>query len=200
MGILGPSRDEIWQSIAEATNGEFMKGKLFKTSCVKYSYETWSYYLDDYSIQIGNVPIIYTRVRAPFINKKGFDLTIYKKTIFSNITKTLGGEDITTGDMDFDEEWIVKGSNEQLVKNVLKFSNIRELIKNVEKLKIEIKRVEGKENKENQSTESQITFLVQDYMKDEERVINLISLIENLLDAFLANEITVKETPRSIYE
>ncbi len=200
MGILGPSRDEIWQTIAEATNGEFVKEKLFKTSCVKYSHETWSYYLDDYSIQVGNVPIIYTRLRAPFINKKGFDLTIYKKNIFSNISKVLGGQNITTGDMDFDEDWIVKGSNEQLVKSILKFSNIRELIKNEEKLKIEIKRVEGKVNKENQATESQITFLVQDYIKDEERVINLISLIENLLDAFLANEITVKETPRSAYE
>ncbi len=200
MGILGPSRDEILQSIAKTTNGEFTKGKLFKTSCIKYTHEAWCYYLDDYSIQAGNVPIIYTRLRAPFINKKGFDLTIYKKTIFSNIAKTLGGQDIATGDTDFDEDWIVKGSNEQLVKRILNFKNIRELIKNEEKLKIEIKRVEGKENKNNQGTESQITFLVQDYMKDEERVINLITLIESLLDGFLANGITVKEAPFSKYE
>src|SRR6056297_2728179 len=89
MGLLGPSRDEILQTIAINTNGEFKKGKMFKTSCIKYTHESWCYYLDDYSIQAGNVPIIYTRLRAPFINKKGFDLTIYKKTIFSNIAKTL---------------------------------------------------------------------------------------------------------------
>jgi hypothetical protein len=200
MGLLGPSRDEILQRIAINTNGEFKKGKMFKSSCIKYTHEYWCYYLDDYSIQAGNVPIIYTRLRAPFINKKGFDLTIYKKTIFSNIAKTLGGQDIATGDPDFDEEWIVKGSSEELVKSILNYGNIRELIKNEEKLKIEIKRVEGKDNKVNQSTESQITFLVQDYMKDEDRTINLIRLIESLLDAFLVNGITVNESPCSIYE
>lgn len=200
MGILGPSRDEILQSIAEDTKGEFIKGKLFKTSYIKYTHNVWSYYLDDYSIQASHVPIIYTRLRAPFINKKGFDLTIYKKSIFSNIAKTLGGQDIATGDHDFDEEWIVKGSSEDLVKKILKFGNIRELIKNEEKLKIEIKRVEGKENKKNQGTESQITFLVQDYIKDEDRVINLIKLIESLLDAFLINDITVEAPPYSTYE
>lgn len=199
MGILGPSRDEILQSIAEATNGDFSKGKLFKTSCIRYTYKSWCYYLDDYSIQAGNVPIIYTRLRAPFINKKGFDLTIYKKSIFSNIAKSLGGQDIATGDTDFDEDWIVKGSSESIVKSVLNYGNIRELIKDEEKLKIEIKRVEGKDNKENQSTESQITFLVQDYMKDEIRVINLIRLMESLLDAFLVNNITVNEKPCSTY-
>jgi hypothetical protein len=200
MGIFGPSRNEILQSIAKATNGEFTKGKLLKTSCIKYTHEAWCYYLDDYSIQVGNVPIVYTRLRAPFINKKGFDLTIYKKTIFSNIAKTLGGQDIATGDPDFDEDWIVKGSSEEFVKNILNYGNIRELIKNEEKLKIEIKRVEGKDNKENQSTESQITFLIQDYIKDEARVINLNRLMESLLDAFLANKITVNEAPCSTYE
>ena len=200
MGLLGPSRDEILETIARNTNGEFKKGKMFKTSCIKYTHESWCYYLDDYSIQAGNVPIIYTRLRAPFINKKGFDLTIYKKTIFSNLAKSLGGQDIPIGEPDFDEEWIIKGSSEELVKNILKYGNISELIKNEEKLKIEIKRVEGKTNKKNQSTESQITFLVQDYMKNEERVVNLMRLIETLLDAFLANDITINEAPCSTYE
>lgn len=199
MGIFGPSRDEIWQSIASTTNGKFIKGKLFKTSCVEYTYEPWTFYLDDYSIQASNAPLIYTRLRATFINKKGFDLTVYKKNIFSDIAKSLGGQDITSGDIDFDEQWIVKGSNEKLVKKILKHGNICELINNEEKLKIEIKRVEGKVNKEYRSTESQITFLVQDYIKDEERIINLIDLIESLLDAFYINGITIKETPKSTH-
>src|SRR6056297_297302 len=124
MGLLGPSRDEILQTIAINTNGEFKKGKMFKTSCIKYTHKSWCYYLDDYSIQAGNVPIIYTRLRAPFINRKGFDLTIYKKTIFSSIAKTLGGQDIATGDLDFDEEWIIKGSSEDLVRKILKHGNV----------------------------------------------------------------------------
>lgn len=199
MGLFGKSRKEVWQDIAQGIKGEFHEGGMLKTGHVTYHYKKWTVYLDDYHVQAGNVPIIYTRVRVPFINTNDLEMNVHKMSIFSNLAKKLGGQDILIGDAAFDEEWILKGNNEELVKNLLKRGTIRQLIMDEEKLRVEIKKVEGKENKQYRSTESQLTFLVQDQIKDEDRIRALMRLVQYILDAFVALGITPEKSPQSKY-
>ena len=46
--------------------------------------------LDTYAVFTGKVVIVYTRMRAPYVNPSGFRFTVYRKGLFSEIGKWLG--------------------------------------------------------------------------------------------------------------
>jgi hypothetical protein len=127
-------------------------------------------------------------------------MNTHKMSIFSTLAKKLGGQDILIGDESFDEDWVVKGNNEDLVRNILKRGTIRQLIMAEEKLRVEIKKVEGKDNKPYRATESQLTFLIQEQLTDEDRIRGLIRLSQYIIDAFVELKITPDKAPQTTYE
>ena len=58
-------------------------------------------------------------MRAPYVNPEGFRFTIYRKGFFSDLGKLLGMQDIEVGDPEFDEAFIIKGNDEDRVRDAL---------------------------------------------------------------------------------
>lgn len=50
-------------------------------------------------------------MRAPFFNQRGFRFRVTPKHLFSGIGKFFGAQDIEIGDLEFDEEFIIKTNN-----------------------------------------------------------------------------------------
>jgi hypothetical protein len=126
--LFGPSRDEIWQQFAAEVGGNFAEGGFWKGSRVDAAHGQWSVTLDTYTVSTGKSSITYTRIRAPYINPDNFHFNIYRKGIFSDLGKWLGMQDVSVGYPQFDEDFIIKGTDESKLRRLFSNAKIRELI------------------------------------------------------------------------
>lgn len=177
MGLFGPSQNEIWEQLSEEINGTFVKGGVFKGSRVEVSREPWTIYLDTFSVSTGQTSVMYTRMRAPFINLHNLYFKIYKRGIFSEMGKLFGMQDIEVGYSDIDEDYIIKGNNETAIKNLLASSRIRNLIKEQPRFHLEIKESEGLFGPTLKQNERILYF-------QADRVITDVSLLKSLFNLF----------------
>lgn len=127
--VFGPSRDEIWRQFAGEVGANFTEGSFWKgSSKVEASHGQWTVTLDTYTVSTGKSSTTYTRMRAPYVNPDGFRFNIYRKSIFSNLGKWLGMQDVTVGYQPFDEDFIIKGNDEWKLRRLFANEKIRELI------------------------------------------------------------------------
>ncbi len=146
-GIFGPSKDEIWSQIAKDIGGEFIEGGFWGEDVLLYKHGEWQILLDNYTIMMPTgtvtIPVTYTRMRAPFINKDGLYFNIYREGFFSAIRKLFGMQDIKIGDPFFDDQFIIKGNNPEKIKLLLADAKIKELCQEQPEIHFEIKDDEG---------------------------------------------------------
>ncbi len=126
--LFGPSKDKIWQQFADAVGGDFTASDFGKVSKVEATHDQWIVTLDTYAVSTGKSVMVYTRIRAPYVNPDDFHFAIYRKTIFSNLGKMLGMQDVTVGYPAFDEEFIIKGNDEAKLRRLFANQKIRDLI------------------------------------------------------------------------
>jgi hypothetical protein len=195
MGIFGKSRKEIWKELTEEINAFYIKGGFFKGPRIEYKHKFWTIYLDTYTVSTGKSTITYTRMRLPFVNQKKFFFKIYRKGVFSNIGKALGMQDIIVGWDYFDNEYIIKGNDEILMRRFFQNHNIRNLIDKQPKIVLEIKENEGRFGPKFNDNESELYFVVTGVIKDKERLKNLFELFMKVIDEFEMIGITVKQIP-----
>jgi hypothetical protein len=152
MGILrdifGPSQEEIWQQLAQELSGRFVDGGFWRGDKVQVRVKEWMVTLDTYTkshhpIPHGNVYTTYTRLRAPYVNKDGFRFTIYRRSVFSNLGKFFGMQDIVIGYPDFDCDFIIKGNDEAQVRALFANPKIRQLIQAQPAIQLCVKDDEG---------------------------------------------------------
>jgi len=126
--LFGPSKAEIWQQFCAQTGSQYVEGSFWQGDRVEAAHGPWMVTLDTYTVSTGKTSITYTRMRAPYVNASGFTFTIYRRGVFSDIGKWLGMQDITVGIPDFDEDFIIKGNDEQKLRRLFSNGKIRELI------------------------------------------------------------------------
>ena len=126
--LFGPSRDEIWRQFAAAVGGNLTKGGFWGGGKVEAAHGQWVITLDTYTVSTGKSSITYTRMRAPYVNPDGFQFTIYRRGLFSDIGKWLGMQDVAVGAAQFDEDFIIKGNDEGRLRRLFADAKLRELI------------------------------------------------------------------------
>ena len=126
--LFGPSRNEIWRQFAAAVGGNMTEGAFWRGGKVEAAHGQWIITLDTYTVSTGKSSIIFTRMRAPYVNPDGFQFTIYRRGIFSDIGKWLGMQDVAVGEAQFDEDFIIKGNDEARLRRLFADAKLRELI------------------------------------------------------------------------
>ena len=106
---FGPSKTEVWRQLSEAIGGRFVEGGFCKGDKVEATHAEWIVTLDTFAVSTGKVTIVYTRMRAPYVNPNGFRFNIYRRSVFSDVAKRFGMQDIEIGEEEFDRDFIVKG-------------------------------------------------------------------------------------------
>jgi len=142
-GIFGPSKKEIWQLLSEQIGSEFVEGSFLKKDKVVAHIKQWSVTLDTYAVSDGKTSTTYTRMRAPYVNKDNIRFKIYRSGIFTGIGAALGMQDIEIGFPEFDQDFVIKGENEQKLKELLANTRIRELMQLQPRFRLEVKDDEG---------------------------------------------------------
>jgi len=189
------SRKEVWKQLSDEINANYIEGGYFKGPRIEYKHNIWTIYLDTYTVSTGKSKITYTRMRLPFINTKKFLFKIYKKKVFSNIGKALGIQDIEIGYDYFDNDYIIKGNDELLIRRVFQNHEIRGLIEKQSRILLEIKNNEGNFGPKFKDNESELYFVSTGVIKDKERLKNLFELFVKIINEFEIIGITINQTP-----
>jgi hypothetical protein len=126
--LFGPSRDEIWRQFATAVGGNMTEGGFWSGGKVEATHGQWIITLDTHTVSTGKSCVTYTRMRAPYVNPDGFQFTIYRRGLFSDIGKWLGMQDVVVGEAQFDEDFIIKGNDEGRLRRLFADAKLRELI------------------------------------------------------------------------
>lgn len=177
--LFGPSKDEIWKKLCEEVGGIFIERGLFKGSKVEIQHGEWTITLDTYSLGQGGT---YTRIRAPYVNRGGFRFTIYRKSIFSEIGKMIGMQDVKVGYPQFDQDFIIKGNDEHQLKKLFENPEIRNLISSQPKIHLQVKEDEKIIFKQFPEGVDELYFHCAGVIKDLERLNQLFDLFAEVLN------------------
>ena len=186
MGVLrrmfGPSRKEIWTQLSTDMGAQYKDGGCWKGDKVEVTHGEWRVTLDSYTVSTGKVTIVYTRMRAPYVNADGFRFKVYRKSIFSGVGKLLGMQDIEIQDDQFDEDFIIKGTDEGRVRALFSNPKIRELIAAQKDIKFEVKDDEGWFGPTFPEGVDELSFTVVGIIKDVARLKLLYELFAETLE------------------
>jgi hypothetical protein len=124
--LFGPSKEEIWNLLAQRIGAEFTPGGGWAgRSRVDAQVGQWVVTLDTFTVSTGKSTVTFTRVRAPFVNRDGFRFTITRAGVFSPVARVLGFQDVEVGDAAFDEAFVVKTNDEPRVRTFLADPDLR---------------------------------------------------------------------------
>jgi len=180
--IFGPSKHEIWSQLSHEIGARYHEDGVFKAGKVVLKHHRWEITLDNYTVSTGKSHITYTRMRAPYVNRGDFRFKIYRKNIFTGIGKLLGMEDIEIGNPLFDDEFVIQGEPEHLVKSLLMNGEIRRLIQSQPDIYLQVKDDEGWFRQTFPEGVDELYFQVAGVIKDKERLKDLFDLFTALLD------------------
>lgn len=166
--ISRQKRDAAWQQLANEIGAEFIEGGFFRGSKVQAHIKNWTVTLDVYSVPSGDSSDTYTRIRAPFQNRDGFQFTIFRTGLISKLGKALGAQDIEIGVPDFDHDFTIQGNNESRVQALFVNQRIRQLIQMQKSIRLGIRN-------------NELVFEVQGVIKDVERLKSLFELFKEVL-------------------
>lgn len=186
MGVLrclfGPSRNEIWRQFSEQIGGQFIEPTFWKGGRVEARHGEWMVTLDSYAVSTGKVTVVYTRMRAPYVNPSGFRFTIYRENIFSPIGRLFGMQDVEIGVPEFDDDFVIKGTDESMVKQLFSSPRIRELVAQQRDIKLEVKDDEGWFGADFPEGVDELHFVAHGIIKDVDRLKRLFDLFAETLD------------------
>lgn len=180
--IFGPSKNEVWRQFSEQVGGDFIKSGFFSNSVVRARHKQWTITLDTYSQGDAETSTDYTRIRAPYVTKDGFWFTIYRKGFFTGVGKLLGMQDVEIGDPAFDEAFVIKGGDEQLLRKLFADPAIRQLIERQPKFHLTVKDNEGWLKKRLPDGVDELLFEVEGVITDLDLLRSLYDLFVELLN------------------
>ena len=180
--MFGPSKKEIWRQLSEQMHATFVDGGTWKSDRVEATHGQWTVTLDTYTVVAGKVVVVFTRMRAPYVNPDGFRFTIYRKSIFTGIGKLLGMQDVEVGYEEFDRDFVIKGTDESKLRQLFASVRIRELIATQKDIKFSVSDDEGWFGARFPEGVDELTFIVAGVIKDTERLRRLFDLFAETLD------------------
>src|ERR1700724_1129830 len=123
--FFGRTRDAIWEQLAEEIGGNFYDGGFWLGDIkVRAHVGDWIVTLDTYKDGAGT---IFTRLRAPFVNKDGFVFSIFRENSFED-RHSSDTQDLEVDQPDFDKTFVIKSNRVEEVKKLFSDDKIRELL------------------------------------------------------------------------
>lgn len=180
--FFGPSRKEVWSELSEQIGADYIEGGFFGKNKVAARVKEWTITLDTYTVSTGKSSTTYTRMRAPYVNRDGIWFKIYKAGIFSDIGRAVGLQDIETGFPEFDDNYVIKGNDEEKIRELFSKTSIRNLIQIQPRFRLEVKDDEGWFGQYFPEGVDELYFSVAGIIKDIELLKALFELFADILD------------------
>lgn len=134
--LFGRHKREIWRQLAENLDGDFFKGQMIRPDRVEAFHGDWMITLDTFTVD----KAVYTRIRAPYINRDDFTFRIFREHFGHRIGKAFGLPDVEVGYPQFDRDFVIKGSDTRKLKMMFANPDIRQFISYQPKIHLELRR------------------------------------------------------------
>lgn len=181
--LFGPSKRDIWQQLSDEIDGEYIGDGFFDVPKVVARHEEWEITLDTHTVSSGKNKKTYTRIRAPYVSKNGFQFRIYRRSFFSNIGKFFGLQDIEVGYEEFDRDFIIQGNDPYKVELLFADPILRNLLLSIEKIDLSVKDGSGWfESRKTIKPIDNLHFQVVGVIKDIEQLKLLFELFAETLE------------------
>lgn len=115
--LFGPVHRESWRELASRWDGIFYEGSLRAEPSIEVEHGPWWLRLDRAHPYADRVT--HTRLQVPFVNRTGFRFHAYPAGFLSELAKVLGAQDVLIGDPLFDDAYMVKATDADLVRALL---------------------------------------------------------------------------------
>lgn len=176
--LFGPSAEEVWKALAAEMDARFEKGGWWKSGRVVAEVGPWMVTLDT----LRRDKVVYTRLRAPFVNPDGFRFRIHRRHLFSGLAELLGLQDISIpADPKFNHDFIIKSNDEAKVRRLLSSEPIRLLLDWQPQIHFAVKDDEGWFGTRFPEGVDELYFERYGVMKDKELLLGLFDLFAETL-------------------
>jgi len=183
--LFGPSQHEIWSQLSARIAAEHVDGGLWRGDRLRMQAGDWVVTLDEYTqmVMAGkvSVPIRHTRMRAPFPNPAGFRFSIYRASVFSALGTLFGMQDIEVGHREFDQDFVIKGNDEAMVRSLCDTARLRALMAAQPKFQLGIHDDEGWFETKYPPGVDVLVFDVADQIRDVDRLKGLYDVFAETL-------------------
>jgi len=194
--LFGPSKEEIWRQLCAATGADYISGGFWKGDKVQVAHGEWTITLDTYAVSTGKTVMVFTRLRAPYVNPDRFRFTIYRRGLFSDIAKWIGMQDIEVGHEAFDRDFIIKGTEEGKLRALFDNPRLRELIAAQPQIHLTVRDDVGGWGADSPADTDELCFHVGGIIKDVERLKLLFELFAETLDQLCRIGSAYEEAPK----
>lgn len=147
--------------------------------------------MDTFTVNTGKSSVTYTRMRVPYIRENDIEFKLGRKNIFSGVGRMFGMPLIETYDYDFDDEFMLKGNDETVIKEIFQNEEIKAMIKKQKRLILKTKEYKPKIS----LTEGELYFQMTGVLKDMDRLKNLFGLFKIMIDEFVKNGVAEEGAP-----
>ena len=120
---------------------------------------------------------------------------IYNESLASSIAKLFGMQDILVGDTFFDDNFIIKGNNEEKIKILLNDKRLMELIELLPDLSFQIREDDGWFSEKFPDGVNELYFLCEGEIKDEAMLKNLFEVFSITLERLVEIDSAYETNP-----
>lgn len=185
MGLFTDNFKDMLEEYSQSCNGSIHNGGIMHPNYMTFEYNNHIIKVDTFTFMAGNVPITYFRTSAIFEELKTFDLKINREGMLSSVSKFFGAMDIQIDHKEFDDRFMIKGNDEELVKKVLD-DKLRESLFNMDGFSLYTS-TGGALTGINVPTDMKAIVLeVHSMPKNVETMTNYIQVVKNTLDSVIS--------------
>jgi hypothetical protein len=153
--------------------------------------------LDTYTVSSGKHSTTYTRLRAPYVNPDGFRFNIRRKVpVFDDIGRLLGGQDVEVGHRQFDEAFIIQGTDPHRLRRLFDNPEMRRLLEAQPDVSLQVKDDEGWFGTKFPDGVDELYFRAHGIVRDEARLRALFDLFSETLETLCKIGSAYERDPR----
>lgn len=187
-------RYEAWEGLARERGGELVPGRRGKGPRVRFPGEPWDLTLDTFTVSTGNSSATYTRVFALVQSRDDFHFRIYRRTLLSGLAKKLGAQDIHTGHVVLDRDYMVKGNSESKVVSLLMDARISGILETQKAGALELRRLRGRRARKFPPDTAELRYIRTGVVKERASLVAMLDLVAATADQLLRIGLVSAET------
>ncbi len=141
--LYGPSQEEVWRLLSDEVKGTYTSDWVLGKK-VEVHHGPWVITLDTYVVNNGQNLMEFTRMRAPFVNRRNFRFTIANSDLWRTLLVKIGMmQDVKIGIDYFDRKYTIETNSEPLVKELLASKAVRDHLEAQAQIVLTVKDNEG---------------------------------------------------------
>jgi hypothetical protein len=134
--VANKNKEQAWRELAARLRIDYEPGKLFKRAAISGRLRGRSLRMYTHSSGTSQSRTTYTRIDLALDNPENKFFSLGPEGLLSQIGEALGAQDITTGDLQFDQRFVVKARPPEVAKRSLYDAMLRDRLSQAHAMRV----------------------------------------------------------------